>query len=160
MYEVFDDLMKQKGVTATDVSKATGIARSNFTDWKMGRATPKIDKLQKIAEYFDVPLETFTSKRKPDVVFHAHNSSRFTPHLNFDKSKIMKEVSDVLNKTIPEVKGYPVYYSDPETAAIAQKLFEDPDYRVLFDAAYDSKPEDLKLAAEMLKRFKESNPNG
>lgn len=52
------------------------------------------------------------------------------------------------------------YYANPETAKIAQELFDNPDLRVLFDAAKDAKPEDLKLAADMLKRFKESNPDG
>lgn len=52
------------------------------------------------------------------------------------------------------------WYISEETAKVAQELFEDPDLRVLFDAAKDSRPEDIRLAAEMLKRFKESNPNG
>ena len=52
------------------------------------------------------------------------------------------------------------YYFNDETAQIAQKLFEDKDMRLLFDAARDSKPENLQMAAEMLKRFKETNPNG
>ena len=52
------------------------------------------------------------------------------------------------------------YYFDDETAAMAQRLFEDPDLRMLFDASQDSKAEDLRMAAEMLKRFKETNPDG
>ena len=27
-------------------------------EWKSGKYTPKVDKLQKIADYFKVPLET------------------------------------------------------------------------------------------------------
>jgi len=52
------------------------------------------------------------------------------------------------------------YYFDDDTAAKAQELFDNPDLRMLFDAARDSKPEDLQMAADMLKRFKETNPNG
>lgn len=52
------------------------------------------------------------------------------------------------------------YYLNPETAQIAQDIFDDPDLHALFDAAKDSKPENLRLAAEMLKRFKETNPDG
>ena len=52
------------------------------------------------------------------------------------------------------------YYINPETAKIAQEVFNDPDTRMLFDAARDSKPEDIRMAAEMLKRFKETNPDG
>lgn len=52
------------------------------------------------------------------------------------------------------------YYLDPETAEMAQQLFNNRDMRILFDAARDSKPEDLAMAADLLKRLKETNPNG
>lgn len=51
------------------------------------------------------------------------------------------------------------YYMNPETAELAQQLFEDKDLRVLFDAARDSSPEDLKMAADLLRRLKGTNPN-
>jgi transcriptional regulator with XRE-family HTH domain len=52
------------------------------------------------------------------------------------------------------------YYVNPATSQMAQELFDNPDLKMLFDAAKDSKPEDLKMAADMLRRFKETNPNG
>ena len=58
-YEVVERLMKEKGVKASDVAKATGIPQSVFTDWKKGRYTPKADKLYVIAKYFGVPMESF-----------------------------------------------------------------------------------------------------
>lgn len=55
-----------------------------------------------------------------------------------------------------ELEGY--YTSD--TLEAAQKLFEDRDMRILFDAARDSRPEDLQMAADLLKRLKATNPEG
>lgn len=52
------------------------------------------------------------------------------------------------------------WYLDEETARAAQEVFENPETRLLFDAARDAKPEDIRLAAEMLKRMKETNPDG
>lgn len=52
------------------------------------------------------------------------------------------------------------YYFDDDTAKKAQELFENPNMRILFDAARDSKPEDLQMAADLLARLKESNPDG
>lgn len=52
------------------------------------------------------------------------------------------------------------YYLSKETADMAQALFENPELRILFDAARDVKPENIKLAAEMLRRFKETNTDG
>lgn len=59
MYEKFAELLVQKGVSAYAVSKATGIPRSTFSDWKMGRCTPKTLKLKKIADYFGKNIEYF-----------------------------------------------------------------------------------------------------
>ena len=52
------------------------------------------------------------------------------------------------------------YYIYGETAKQAQELFEDKDMRLLFDAAKGSKPEDLRMAADLLNRLKETNPDG
>lgn len=57
MYAVFESLLKQKGVKAYDVCKATGISASVITDWKKGRYQLRADKLQKIADYFGVTIE-------------------------------------------------------------------------------------------------------
>ena len=52
------------------------------------------------------------------------------------------------------------YYINPETAETAQELLKNSEMRILFDAAKDSKPEDLLMAAQLLKRLKETNPDG
>ncbi len=56
-YQIFDELLKARNTTVYRVSKATGISPSTFTDWKNGRSAPKLDKLTRIAEYFNIPLD-------------------------------------------------------------------------------------------------------
>lgn len=51
------------------------------------------------------------------------------------------------------------YYYNEETAKVAQEIFENRDMRILFDAARDSRPEDLKMAADFLQRLKGTNPD-
>ena len=46
------------------------------------------------------------------------------------------------------------YYINPETAELAQTLFENKDLRVLFDAAKDATPEDLQTTYNMLMALK------
>lgn len=58
-YDVFCELLKERGLKAADVSKATGISTSTLTDWKKGRTTPKMDKMQAIADYFGVSVDYF-----------------------------------------------------------------------------------------------------
>lgn len=52
------------------------------------------------------------------------------------------------------------YYFDDNTAAVAQDIFDNPELKALFDAARNCDPEELRLAAEMLLKFKRTNPDG
>jgi SOS-response transcriptional repressors (recA-mediated autopeptidases) len=62
MYEKYLELLKEKNCRNIDVSKATGIPPSTFSDWKKGKSSPKLDKLKKIADYFDVQVEYLTGE--------------------------------------------------------------------------------------------------
>ena len=57
MYSIFEELLQKHGVSTYKVSKETGIAQSVFSSWKNGISTPKQDKMQKIADYFNVSRE-------------------------------------------------------------------------------------------------------
>lgn len=59
MYDRYKKIRDEKGVTDYKVAESTGITKSTFSDWKTGRSCPKIDKLKKVADYFEVPLEYF-----------------------------------------------------------------------------------------------------
>ena len=66
MYKVFVELLDKNNKTAYQVSKDTGISTATLTEWKNGTYTPKIDKIMKIAEYFNVPIETFLNAQKEE----------------------------------------------------------------------------------------------
>lgn len=59
------------------------------------------------------------------------------------------------NSSEKESSSGKTYYFDDATAEAAQELFEDSDLRALMDAAKGVSPENIRLAAEMLRRFKE-----
>lgn len=59
MYKKFATLLEKTNTTAAKVAKATGINRSTFSHWKNGDYTPKIETLQKIADYFGVSVNYF-----------------------------------------------------------------------------------------------------
>lgn len=54
MYERFEELCKEKGITPYRVAKETGISTATISNWKAGRYTPKADKMLVIAEFFGV----------------------------------------------------------------------------------------------------------
>jgi len=57
VYERYERLRNEKGVTDYRVSKDTGIATATLVAWKQGKYTPKVDKLAILAEYFGVTIE-------------------------------------------------------------------------------------------------------
>ena len=121
MYEIFEKLCAENGVTPYRVCKETGITTASISNWKAGRYTPKQDKLQKIADFFGVSIEYLM--------------------------------------TGEEKEGGERYYLNEETAEMAQTLFGNRNLRVLFDAAKDASPEDLKTTYDMLMALKRKEQN-
>lgn len=71
MYQIFEKLLRERGVSAYKVAKATGISTGSLSDWKKGRSSPKADKLQKIADYFGVSVDYLlgaTNAREEDSI--------------------------------------------------------------------------------------------
>ena len=63
-YKKFEKLCNEKNVTAYQVSNASGVATSTLSMWKQCKYIPKIDKIQKIANYFGVSINEFMEERE------------------------------------------------------------------------------------------------
>ena len=48
---------KIKGLTQYDASKIVGVARTTYADYENGKIQPPIDKIRKISDWLDLPLE-------------------------------------------------------------------------------------------------------
>ena len=59
-YDKFEKILDIKGIKAAAVAKGTGLTPSVFSDWKSGKSRPKLDKIQKIARFLNVPIEYFS----------------------------------------------------------------------------------------------------
>ena len=76
------------------------------------------------------------------------------------------KIANYLGMTVNQLTGVQTdvqtdgYYANEDTARAAQQIFDDPYLRILFDAAQDSRPEDLQMAADLLRRLKKTNPDG
>ena len=66
-------MLSKKGITCYKVAKDTGIAQSTLSDWKRGVSVPKIDKLQKLADYFGVPVTYFLVGAREDGGLNAES---------------------------------------------------------------------------------------
>lgn len=103
MYEKFEKLCEKNGVSAYRVSKETGITTATLTCWKQGKYEPKLDKLQKISDYFGVPIGYFTEESSVGI-------DRGNNYSIFDKQDIVKisdeakEVAMIYDHLPPEVR--------------------------------------------------------
>lgn len=125
MYENYAKIRDSKGFKDADVSRGTGISSGVFSDWKKGRYELRYEKLKRIADFLDVPV---------DVI--AEGSPSYELQKGF--------------RTKME------YMIDEMAAHLAQNAFDDPNLRLLFDAAEGSRPEDIKMAVDLLTRLKEA----
>lgn len=67
MYEIYEKLRDAKGYTNADVGRATGVSTATLSQWKTGRYTPKMDKLEKIASFLHVPTEYLITGKLPPL---------------------------------------------------------------------------------------------
>ena len=77
MFEKIMRLVKERGLTLNRLGRETGISSGNIYDWKSGRSRPKLQTLQKLADYFKVPVSYFIENDDGDedgkVVQHIHD---------------------------------------------------------------------------------------
>ena len=54
---ILKERRKIKGLTQYDASKIVGVARTTYADYENGKIQPPIDKIRKISDWLDLPLE-------------------------------------------------------------------------------------------------------
>lgn len=91
MYEIFEQLLQKYGVTPYKLSQEIGVSQSTLSDWKRGRSTPKLDKLQKIADYFGVTVDYLMTGNETEKGFDPKLTSK-------DERDIIKKVDDILSQ--------------------------------------------------------------
>ncbi|WP_270471661.1 helix-turn-helix domain-containing protein [Hungatella hathewayi] len=93
MYEIFEQLLQKYGVTTYQVSKATGISQSTFSNWKARRNLLSPDKAKIIADYFGVSLDyLMTGIEEPEK-----KESKLTPK---DERDIEKKLAETLDQIV------------------------------------------------------------
>jgi transcriptional regulator with XRE-family HTH domain len=92
-YENFEKLCNDNKTNPSRVSKATGISTATLTSWKKGVYTPKQDKLQLIADFFNVSVDyIMTGKESEFTVEMAEIDGNL-----FYMDKIIKDYALKLN---------------------------------------------------------------
>lgn len=186
--QILTELRKSRNMTQDELAEKLHITKQALSHYERGTRYPKPEILEAIADEFNVDMNFLTGHSTKTTVLPSHGIS-ITPYhseigtaptapraivekaLNVSDKPVeiqerkalgdmhasITQVVDTLKEKIDqEVKKY---YSE-ETLETAQALFENEDMRLLFDAAQGCTPADLKMAADLLKRLKGTNPDG
>lgn len=74
------------------------------------------------------------------------------------KLSTLKKLAKLIGCTLDELTDsgnvQNSYYTNPETAILAQQIHDDPNLRILLDASKDLEPEDIKVVVDLVKRMK------
>ena len=100
MYEVYCKLRDLRGVKDADVVRATGITKSTFSDWKSGRSEPKKEKLQKIADFFDVSLDYLMTGEEQNGYYLNEETAKMAQEMFEDED--MRSLFDMKRNMPPE----------------------------------------------------------
>ncbi len=141
------EMMAYFNINQSDIVERTGVPKSSLSLWVNGKRTPGQKQLAMLSEPFninpawlmgyDVPMKTDEISRRE---LYNCDAKIIRPSREELKAKAKKELGD--------------YYFDIDTAQAAQEIFENKDLKLLFDAARDASPEDLKTAHNILLALK------
>lgn len=123
----FRSLRIRDGLTQDELAKKLEISKSAISMYENGNREPDFETLELIADYFNVDMNYLLGCNVP-------------MHTPVD--------------TDPNNGQQEGYYIDPEVAAKAQEIYEDPELRILLDAKRDLTKEDLDAVVNIVKALK------
>ena len=129
MYEVFEKLLEERNLTVAEVSRATGISQSTFSNWKSRRNKLSAANAIKLSSFFNVTVGYLMGEESEG------NSS---------------------NRYISSRSEKP-YYINAESLEMAQRILEDEELHALFKATMTIPKEDLALVEALVKRLRKTN---
>ena len=102
MYEIFDKLLKDKGIKAADVTRATGIKSTVFSEWKKGKSKPNTEKMIKIANFLGVSVEyLITGVEREEQKYYLNEETADIAQEIFE-NKELKMLFDASRNASPE----------------------------------------------------------
>ncbi len=120
-------LRKAKGLTQGELAKTLKLSRSAIGMYENGSREPDYEILEMIADYFNVDIDYLLGRT--------------------DKTTVLPESFYI---EAPDNS----YYLDKDAKEAAQFLFENPEYKVLFDATRQVKKEDIDFVKQMIDRVR------
>ena len=111
MLERMEHLADQEGIKLKQLAVKLGLSNSSFSDWKRGKASPSLNAVTKIAEYFDVSIDY--------LVYGVENSSSAQLEFsNFEDRELLKKYHELP----PDLQGKLLGYMDGLLSTVKQQV--------------------------------------
>lgn len=113
MYEIFEKLLNERGITAYRFCKDTGVSSSTISTWKKKNSKCNTELAETIANYFDVTIDyVLTGKRESE------------DYLTRKDDRDIKKKLDSIMKDIRDANDGPLYYNGEEVDETDLSLLE------------------------------------
>ena len=90
-------LMSERGLTAKKIADATGISTGNISDWKSGRSSPSVLKLEQIADFLDCSIDYLVGRA---------NQPNFVSEIRDEDQDLLNTVHQLDARDQGKVLGY------------------------------------------------------
>ena len=124
------ELRKNKSLSQEQLADKLGVTKQAISQLERGTRKPSMAMLESLCDFFNVSSDYLLGKE--DVTIRI-----------VDKNGIRK------------LDAMEIYHQNPEIDHIVKSIRDNPAMHTLFVVANESNPENLKLAAELLKRMKD-----
>ncbi len=122
--DIIQKLRTEKNMSQQLLAEELGISKSTVAMWEIGQRYPSKELYEQISDLFNVDIDYLFGR------------------------------TDVRQKVHFDEDGTSYYYINPDTAQIAQEVFEHKELRMLMDEARDASPEDIQTIHSMLLALK------
>lgn len=92
MYEIFEKLCEEKGITTYKLCKDLGISQGTISNWKNGRNELKMPTMKLIADYFEVSVDYLSTGIEPTM-------PEFEPE-HYEIIRIYSKLNEEQKKTV------------------------------------------------------------
>lgn len=99
---------------------------------------------KQICSDLDLTYSTFTEWVNGNIYPRIDKIELLSNYFGIEKSDLIEDNNDRDN----------AYYQDADTRDFVQFMYENPEYKVLFDATKNVKKEDIEFVADMINRLK------
>lgn len=121
MYERFEQLLKERGLSIAEFSRQTGLSKSTLSDWKKGKFQLKDSKRRVIADFFGVTLDYLDGRTDDRAAFN-HTSEAVFPFIEGD-------IEDKYQKMHQRYDVFIKLSEDSDLYALVERAEKDTDYR-------------------------------